>query len=178
MSGAQPATCAPPRCDGSLTSEGLRCLLDYNPATGIFKWIGSRPKVTAGMVAGSIHAKGYRYIVVEGKSYRAGRLAWLYMNDIWPVDQIDHINGIRSDDRIDNLREATNSQNKMNTPIYRNNTVGSRGVGWHKKSQKYRARIQVNGKRMHLGQFDTVGDARLAYDYADKKYFGNFVRLA
>ena len=89
-----------------LTQDGLRQLLNYDPDMGAFTWRQGRGPVRAGGVAGCLTRKGYRRIQIDGQNYMAHRLAWLYMYGSWPPEQIDHINEIKSDNRLDNLRLA------------------------------------------------------------------------
>lgn len=109
---------------------------------------------------------------VDVTSYKAHRLAWLYIYGEWPSDQIDHINHIRTDNRIKNLRDASSYENSKNQSIPKNNTSGVLGVGWNKLGRKWRSNISVNGKRLHLGCFDYFivacavrKEAELEYEY-------------
>jgi hypothetical protein len=148
----------------TLTQDQLKSLLMYDPATGMFTWRVSRPtKIKPGDVAGNVTPKGYVSVGVKGKIYRAHRLAWLYVYGRWPNNEIDHINRIRNDNRIANLREADRSVNTQNTNLQRNNTSGFRGVDWHKHRNAWRARISVNGKMKNLGYYLTREDAAAAY---------------
>ena len=148
-----------------LTQERLKELLDYDPETGVFTWksivFGSHMKV--GSVAGSMYSNGYLRIKINGKDYRAHRLAWLYMYGCWPTNQIDHINRVRDDNRIANLREATNKENQWNRGKQKSSTSGFTGVSWHKKSGKWQSRIAVNKKVIQLGVFNTPEEAHAAY---------------
>lgn len=88
-----------------LTAEHLRALLEYEPATGVFRWrVRAGKNVHAGWVAGSI-SEGYRIITAGGNRYRAGRLAWLFVTGNWPRGQLEHRNGDKDDTRIENLGE-------------------------------------------------------------------------
>ena len=131
----------------------------------------------AGEIAGSLNPNGYIYIKINYKLYRAHRLAWLYETGSFPLEQIDHINGIRNDNRYQNLREATRSQNKCNTKMYANNASGFKGVGLYKPTGKYRASITVNNKLIYLGYFDNPELAYAAYCEAALKYHGEFSNL-
>lgn len=93
-----------------------------------------------------------------------------------PVIEIDHINGNRADNRIENLRSANRQQNMWNTSIPVTNKSGIKGVCWHKTGKKWRAQIQVSGKQVFLGLFNDIEDAATAYSHAAKKFFGEFVR--
>ena len=109
-----------------LTQLKLRELFNYDPVTGIF--VNRR---LAHRATGSITLEGYRTIHVDGERFRAARLAVLYMTGEWPKEHVDHINGFRLDDRWENLREATRSENMRNTKLRSNNTSGTRGVSWN-----------------------------------------------
>lgn len=148
----------------ALTQDRLKELLHYDPDTGVFTWKVSRGNARAGSVAGSVDGHhGYWLIGIDGGNHRAHRLAWFYVYGTQPDEQIDHINGVRSDNRINNLREATNSQNQRNTGARSHNTSGFKGVRWHKASGKYCAAIQHKGKRHHLGLFSGPDEAHAAY---------------
>ena len=149
-----------------LTNARLRTLLSYDVDTGVFTWRATRRNCKQGAVAGTLDAKGYRRISVDSKVYLAHRLAWFYKTGHWPVCELDHINRQRDDNRISNLREANRTINTQNTNLRKDNPTGYRGVGWHKASNKWRARIQVNGKMLELGYFDDVEAASTAYQKA------------
>ena len=99
-----------------LTAEWLRAVLDYDPKTGLFHWRIDRGgrKARIGALAGSFDATGYIQIMIDGKNYKAHRLAWLYVTGNWPIGDIDHLNGERANNRWSNLREATKSINQQN----------------------------------------------------------------
>ena len=101
-------------------------------------------------------------IRIDGKGYQAHRLIWLYVNGAWPVNEIDHVNGVRNDNRISNLREVTNSQNLQNQrkPSL-NNTSGFLGVSAY--GGKWLAQIKLSGKKQHIGYYDTPAEAHAAY---------------
>jgi hypothetical protein len=121
----------------------FRDWLSYDPATGIFRWLKTSGKGYAGAVAGTPHPKGYLQIAVRGERVLAHRLAWWFCYGEWPETQIDHKNADKTDNRIDNLREATNTQNHANRGAQRNSTSGIKGVYWWKPGQKWRAQISV-----------------------------------
>jgi len=100
-----------------LTAERLREVVTYDPLTGIFRWRVTRGCAKAGAVAGGPEKKGYLRISIDGRRFKAHRLAWLYVKGCWPVDQIDHENGRNADNRFDNLREANNPLNSANAAI-------------------------------------------------------------
>jgi hypothetical protein len=158
----------------SMEQERLKQLLDYDPETGIFKWRVRRQRIFIGRVAGNRAIKGYLFLAFDGKTYQCHRLAWFYVYGEWPKYQIDHINGIRDDNRIANLRLATPSQNLQNRPAPSSNTSGFKGVAWHKGARKWQAYISLNSKRMYLGLFSTKEDAYSAYCTAAIKHHGEF----
>jgi hypothetical protein len=162
----------------NLTAEELRSLLDYDPATGVFLWRTTRQgvRLTRKLLAGSLDRHdGYRNIRVNHTVYRAARLAWLYVYGHWPSDLVDHINGVRDDDRIENLREASNTENQHNAKRSARNKTGFKGVFlWN---GKYRANIRVNGKRIFLGAFVTGEEAHAAYCAAAEIHHGRFMRV-
>lgn len=139
-------------------------LLDYNKDTGIFTWkVAASRNIKIGDIAGGL-SNGYVAISLGGRNYQAHRLAWMYVNGVVPKLFIDHINGIRTDNRISNLREATheiNAQNIRDPQV--NNKCGLLGVNYDKFTGKFRAQIQVNGKKKSLGRFETKEDAHSAY---------------
>ena len=145
-----------------LTADRLREVLSYDPETGIFLWKVTTKRVSAGGVAGSLDVSGYHCMRLSGRMYRAHRLAWLYVHGKWPENEIDHINGVRSDNRISNLRDATTAENRQNHATRRDNTSTVPGVDWHKGVQKWRVRIRVPGKRITVGFFKNIEDASAA----------------
>lgn len=154
-----------------ITQERLRELLDYNPETGLFTWKQYRGGTAfAGSCAGRPNKSGHIQIMVDGVRYMAHRLAWLYVNGSFPKNEIDHINRIRSDNRIANLRPASNLENAQNRSRSSNNTSGRSDVTWNKKTKKWRARLTVGYKRMHLGYFESLDDAFSARAQAKMKY--------
>lgn len=162
----------------TLTAERLRELLRYEPETGVFTRriaTGYRGRHRAGEIAGSINDQGYRIICVGTEKYRAHQLAWLYMKRVWP-GELDHINGVRDDNRLCNLRKTSSSQNKANSKLRTDSVSGFKCVRWEKRRRHYVARIRANGKQTHLGSFNTPERAFVAYLLAAKKHFGAFAR--
>lgn len=147
-----------------VTHEELTKLLDYDPETGIFERTSKTGSIKQ---AGSLRKDGYRHLYINNKCYLEHRLAWFYVYGVWPKDQIDHINGIKDANYIDNLREATHSENMKN----------QKGKGYRKNYNKWTARIKLNGKEIYLGSFETEKGAALAYNVAAKKYHGEFANL-
>ncbi len=157
-----------------LTAEYLRSVLDYNPDTGIFtRKVSTSNRVKVGDVAGCSNGRGYLRIQVQSRDYQAHRLAWLYVNGEWPKDQLDHINRVRTDNRISNLRDVTQKQNQQNRSTNSDSTSGHPGVYWHKQSSKWRAQITHNKKNIHLGCFNTIEEAIAARKAAEKLYWSD-----
>jgi hypothetical protein len=159
-----------------LTIDYLKTILDYNPLTGDFTW---KQKLSstgpAGSKAGCIKSTdGYVQIQINKRKYRAHRLAWFYLKGKWPKKYIDHINHNRSDNRIENLRECTDSTNQANRRISRNNTSGYKGVYWSRRKQQWEARIKKDGKSYNLGHYDNKEGAYKAYCKAAKNLFGSY----
>ena len=147
-----------------VTQKQLKDQLDYDPCTGVFKRKKNRGKAKIGDVAGGINNKGYVYIRVFSVKYRAHRLAWLYVYGDFPKNQIDHINRIKTDNRIANLRDVTMSVNQRNRNLQANNTSGHVGVRWQKKAKCWRVTIAD----VHYGHFKSkaaaIEKAKSVYD--------------
>ena len=152
--------------------------LDYDPDTGVFRWAINSTRVKAGDVAGTPDQRGYIRIRIGAKKYAAHRLAWLFMTGDDPgALTIDHINGDKADNRIDNLRLATNAENQRNKGRYASKTSGFKGVYWNATKGRFFAAIRVNRKLNHLGYFDSEGEARHAYAKAAERLHGEFANL-
>lgn len=169
-----------------LSAESCRDRLDYDPETGIFRlkarpgdaWhIRSWNTKFAGKVTGTPNSHGYLRICLEGVSYKAHRLAWLWFYGRHPSDCIDHINGDKSDNRIANLRDASHAQNKRNVGRPGNNSSGFKGVYRHTQAGRWVARIKGDGKYRHIGIFPTIEEAAEAYRKAAEAEHGDFARL-
>ena len=151
--------------------------LDYDPSTGVFVWKGRAGRAARqGRPAGYVTKRGYRYIAVLGKQYGMHRLAWLIMTGEWP-GEIDHINGIKDDNRFANLRVATRSQNLANTSKPITNTSGLKGATYYKSRGVWYSQIRVNGERIFLGYHPTKEAAHEAYRAAALRMRGEFARF-
>lgn len=151
-----------------LNAEKLKTLLHYEPETGIFTWrvpSGRWGRVPAGTRAGSLNkTTGSRIVRIDGDSYLEHRLAWLYVHGVWPSECIDHINGVRSQNDIKNLRDVshvTNGQNQRRA--HPRNISGLLGVSWNARDRSWKASITVAGKNKNLGCFTTPEQAHQAY---------------
>jgi hypothetical protein len=156
-----------------MTKEEVLNFFEYK--NGILYWKKNQSNVKSGSIAGNQRQDGYIDIGFKGKLIRAHRLIWLLHHGYVP-DFLDHINGIRNDNRIENLRVATRPQNQMNLKKFKNNSSGYSGVYWHKRCNKWAARIQVNCKSKHLGLFTKIEDAINVRKIAEQKFFGEFAR--
>src|SRR5687768_11990186 len=124
------------------TRERVLEVLDYNPATGDLQWGRCRPpRHRRGDPAGRRDRYGYLNVSIDGRAYKAHRVVWLLEHGTWPAEQLDHINGQRSDNRIANLREAGYQENGQNRALQRNSTSGYPGVSWCPERGRWRAQI-------------------------------------
>lgn len=160
-----------------LTAEKLRDVLEYNSKTGKFKWRVKRQGVKLDKSAGVVNGAGYEQIQIDGKRYLSHRLAWLYSYGEWPKGILDHVNRDRSDNRIENIREATRSENSVNAKVRSNNRIGLKGVSFNKQRNKFMAKIKHNGKIHFLGLFNSAKQAHQAYCIAARKFYGEFVNI-
>jgi HNH endonuclease/AP2 domain len=158
-----------------VTYARLRALLHYDEGTGEFRWRKRMsPSIQAGDMAGTLDSQGYRRIIISGRIYRAHHLAWLYMRGNWCSLVIDHRDGDPANNRWNNLRSATRSQNSANRRVHRNNACGLKGVS--AQGRRWCATICKNGRIHHLGIFPTPQEAHAAYVKAARKLFGEFAR--
>lgn len=151
-----------------ITQSYLKHRMDYDPETGIFtrksKVPGSKNAASwnaqfAGKPAGSVNGRGYINIIIDGVTYAAHRLAVLYVTGSVEGFEVDHINGVKSDNRIENLRRATRSENAKNMPLSPRNKSGVPGVYWNRKQQKWTAQLLEKGVNHYLGSFSDINDA-------------------
>lgn len=153
-----------------ITLDYLKSIIYYDEVTGLATWklnVSKRQK--AGCEIGYLEVQGYRCVRINGVLYRTHRLAWFYIHGCWP-DNIDHINGIRDDNRISNLRSVTDQENQKNQKIRDDNTSGFIGVSWSQERNKWVSYINHNKKRIPLGRFDKKYEAIKARVKANKKY--------
>lgn len=160
--------------------EWLNERFTYEPATGLLrhrKWTGGTAH--AGTVAGARLKSGYIRVACQGDYYLAHRLIWKMMTGDDPPAEIDHIDGLRANNRWSNLRCASRAENSHNTRRPSTNTSGFKGVYWHEKAAKWRAVIKNGGDTpIHLGYFTRPEDAHAAYRAAAERMFGEFARPA
>lgn len=137
-----------------ITQKLLKKLFYYDPDKGHFiRKVSTARRAKVGDIAGTKNDRGYIHISVNSTHQKAHRLAWTYVYGSTPTGYIDHINGVRDDNRIVNLRECTQAQNCANSAKGKNNTSGIKGVSWSRIPRLWAANIMVNGKAIHLGLF-------------------------
>jgi hypothetical protein len=160
------------KTDSHLTKNHLQFLFDYKD--GHLYWKQRKGRLIAGSLAGT---KSHQYwqICIDYVIYRTHRLIWIFHNGN-TSKSIDHINGNTFDNRIENLRECTNSQNQHNKKLAISNSSGVKGVGWWKQKQKWRARISVDGKEFHIGSFSNIKDAEESITKKRQELHGLFAR--
>jgi hypothetical protein len=150
-----------PRND--LSPEFLRAYFSYDHELGRLR--------RRGRIVGWHHKHvGYRYVSVGGVYYKEHRIIWVIAHGVWPVGQIDHINGNKTDNRIENLRDVTGTQNQWNIrDSNKNNRTGVRGVVYRAHEGVYEARYRLHGKRVYIGRFASIDAAAEAYLKATEK---------
>lgn len=159
-----------------LTQKLLKERLHYDKETGVFTWLDN--ELNSGKVrgkkAGCINNMGYKVlgITIDGKHYlfTQHRLAWLYEYGEFPKEGLDHINHVKTDNRITNLRVTTQRENIRNMSMSSKNTTGYTGVSFNKAHNKYEAYVKVNYKQIHLGRFEDIEDAAKAAKEGRKHY--------
>lgn len=153
--------------------------LVYDPVTGVFTWAKTKGHRKAGKIAGTIKKdSGYILLWIDGKQYRAHKVAMYIYTGCWPNEFLDHVDGNKANNAISNLRFATKSQNGFNVGIKATNTSGVKGVSWRADRNKWRAYLRINGSIKHLGYFDDIEFAELVVNEARDKYHGEFARNA
>jgi hypothetical protein len=153
-------------------------LLRYDSDTGKFQWITRRAGGRMyGKEAGTVRASGYVLIKINGKEYLAHRLAWMIAHGSDSEFEIDHINMVKTDNRIANLREATRAQNAANRKALSTNTSGHKGVSWVETSKKWKVMASINGVNTYLGTYESKEEAADVYEAAHTKEFGDFARV-
>lgn len=164
--------------ESGLCLDFLRSILRYNAESGKLFWLvdWQKPRAMIGSEAGSI-VGGYHRISINHKKYLSHRLVWFYVHGAWPNDQIDHINGDKTDNRLKNLRLADSSTNQSNIGVRPSKkTPWPKGVSYEASRGKWRAGIKVHGKSYNLGYHASPELAHDAYVRASRKHFGEFAR--
>lgn len=157
-----------------LTQDLLNELFEYRD--GVLYWkIAKAKKIKVGDVAGNLHKTGYLTTMVNSKRYLNHRLIFLMHHGYLP-QCLDHIDGNKINNRIENLRPATIGENSRNSKIPKNNTSGFKGVSWHSRDKKWQAQLMINKKSKHLGIFKTIEEATEAVKKAREELHGEFAR--
>jgi hypothetical protein len=160
-----------------ITQKRLHELFEYREDGNLIRKINVSSNARKGDIIGTIHNRGYMTVLVDQKSYLVHRLIFLYYHGYLTEGlQIDHIDGNRQNNRIENLREVTGSQNNMNSKIRSNNTSGVKGVWWSKEKRKWRSMVKVNHKEIFLGYYTSLEEAAAVVKEAREKYHGEYAR--
>lgn len=158
-----------------ITQNLLKELVEYDPIIGIMTYkITTSNKNKKGGTVGYVNDGGYTEVMIFGNKYLVHRLIWKYVYNKFPDNFIDHINGIRTDNRLDNLREASTQQNSWNSSTRKDSTTGYKGVSIDKRCGKYRAYININGKQKSLGYYTTAYEAHLVREKYAAELHGEF----
>lgn len=161
------------------STSKLHELLKYDPVTGVLTWKVDRGLAKVGNPAGCTNDLGYILVGIDGRLYRAHRIIWAMVHGECPPElEIDHKDRDPSNNRLDNLRLATRTDNNRNMKMKHHNATGFKGVSIHPCTGKYRARITVDRKEVALGCFDTPEEAYAAYCKAANDLHGDFARVA
>jgi hypothetical protein len=160
--------------DSTLTQEYIQSVFLYNKGNLYWK-IDKKSNKVKDKIAGSLHHTGYINVGLDKQIYLAHRLIFLYHHGYLPKI-IDHIDGNPLNNKIENLREATNYENTINSRIKKGNKSGSKGVHWHKQAKKWQVTLKINGKQKSFGLYDDLELADLVSQEARDKYHGKFAR--
>jgi len=161
-----------------ITQQSIKDSFEYKD--GALYWKGvthPNKQYLLSKPAGSTHVTGYRHITWLNKPMKAHRLIFMMHHGYMP-QEVDHINGDRSDNRIENLRAANRSENQCNRGVLASNTSGYSGVTWHKKTSKWGVRVMKNGVTRSFGYFDDLELAGLVAEEARSLHHGKYARLA
>ena len=154
-----------------ISAEVVRSMFDYNPETGHLIHKRGRGNAPSGSRAGALKPSGYRVVSVKRHWFQSARVVWLHQYGCWPTHQVDHINHVRDDDRLENLRDVTPQQNLHNLSEKRtNNNSGVPGVHWNTRSKRWYAVIYLNDKAIFLGSYTDIESAIAARRAGKLKY--------
>ena len=166
-----------------LTAEHVRSLFTYDPEEGLLRWrfpAGQGGRILEGSPAGWNHPEGYRIVRVNGRAYRVARIVWLYVSGEWPRHKIDHKDCNPSNDKWNNLREATDSEQKQNNRKRKDNKTGYKCVSYYndpryRDGRCYRWQVVVNGKRIKSSKrYATAEECYAAYCELLPRFHGEF----
>lgn len=164
-----------------ITYEIAKALFDYNPDTGLLTWKFTSQSIKEGEEVGTdlsspISNTKYRGVVIFRERYKVHRIIWLMQTGDWPKGDVDHIDGDGLNNKWDNLRDVTHSQNLMNAAVRSDSTSGYKGVSYDKARDRWYAYINIDGKRKMLGRHKTMQEAVNARQNAERDLFGEFAR--
>ncbi len=159
-----------------LSVERVRYLFDYDGRE--LRWKNPYHVSRTGEIAGRITTHGYRQVTIWPRTYHAQRLIWLWQYGVWPKEDIDHINGIKLDNRLENLREATRGENIVAQDMRRNNTSGCKNLFWESEKGLWRVVFYWRGKRISVGRFKDKQRAQKVYRAKAIELHGEFVNLS
>jgi hypothetical protein len=152
--------------------------VELNFETGELTWkIRVNPSVQIGQVLGTKHGRGYKFFRLNKQFYFCHKVVWFLAYGKWPEGEVDHINGVKDDNRPENLRDVTHRQNMQNKKSQTNSTSIYKGVHWHRASKKWRSVIWDGHRKIHVGLFEGEKEAALAYDGVAREVFGSYARL-
>lgn len=158
-----------------ITQKRLREALRYSPVVGVFEWRITGRRIRPGFLAGGVcRRSGYVKITVDGKTYPAHHLAWLYMTGQWPAHELDHKDGDKSNNAFNNLRPASDFQQSQNRRIPKSNCSGVKGISVRPGKNPYYARFEHEGKVINVGRFPTLDEAKEAIEAARERVHGEF----
>lgn len=157
-----------------ITQDNLKEYFEYKDGNLFWKKQPS-PQIKVGDVVGTINKRGYVQVKFLCKRFYAHRLIYFMFNGYFP-QEVDHIDGNKTNNKIENLRAVTKSQNQHNARINVNNTSGVKGISWDKRCGKWKAQIAVNKKNYHLGRFDDFDLAKKTINQFREKYHQEYAR--
>lgn len=161
----------------NITQDFVRSIFDYHP-DGYLVWKERRNGIRPDRKVGSKTDAGYIITGLNGKYIYVHRLIWLWHTGKHPEFELDHIDCVKDNNRIENLREASRLENSCNKKLRKDSTSGFKGVSWHKRVKQWQARVCFNKKRHHLGYFDTPEEASAAYELHAQQLHKEFTRLS
>lgn len=164
-----------------ITYDIAKALFNYDEDTGLLTWKFSSAQIKEGAEVGTdtytpVSLTRYRGVKLFGLGYKVHRIIWLMQTGDWPKGDVDHIDGNGLNNKWDNLRDVTHSQNLMNAAVRSDSTTGYKGVSYDKSRERWYAYINIDGKRKMLGRHKTLQEAVQARQDAESQLFGEFAR--
>jgi len=160
-----------------ITQQRLHELFEYRDDGNLIRKVRTAQCTKVGDVAGGMYSRGYFMVSIYSKKYLVHRMIFLYHHGYLTSGmELDHIDGNPRNNRIENLREVTKSQNIQNSKIRSDNKSGVKGVSWDKSHSKWKAEMRMKGKMKHLGRYTTLEEAEAVAIAARNEYHGDFAR--